>query len=133
MKEQLQSGLVQALTTLITELKGGVDFAKEHLPDVVQQLILYKTVTLGIALLACAAVAVLLAVASQAAWRLMKCIPESDRDRHFERSSAEGRMFAAGGAAVGLCLIAAPLALDFLKVVLAPKVYLLEYAASMLK
>ena len=111
-------------------LEQGKDFAVSEAPEVVQQLILWKRVEYGVI------VAVLL-LFGVICWRVMvNCGKLADKEEvHKDGSSSDWRYGQVLGAVVGLCLLTALIGVNIysLRVWLAPKVYVLEYAAELLR
>jgi hypothetical protein len=124
MNEQLQN----VLTDLIVTATAAKDFVLSELPDVINQLLMWKMIEsiiytfIGVAMLGCIA----------AYWLVLY--------KHWDRwkeigSDPEFAFFFPGGVAtlllfVGACFV---INITWLQILIAPKVYLIEYAASLAK
>ena len=142
MNEQLQQALAQVIEKSTDGVQSGVSFLSAELPDVIHQLLMWKMIE---SLVMCIAGITLLSVI---AYILIKYsgvgtkIKDSDsRWRTHQITLTHG---ADGGiaswipmtitmpviAAIGLLSL---VNIDWLKIWIAPKVYLIEYAASLVK
>lgn len=117
MNEQLQSKLVEILTGIQTATKAAGDFALEQLPDIAMQYVAYGraiyTVGVGFGLL-------LIAIAMFSAWRFV-----------FKDEEAWTFPMIVGGV-VGFLIATANIG-PMLMVWLAPKVWLLQELAKLVK
>lgn len=109
-------------------------FVVEQAPDVVQQLIVYNLVISGLASLLGLVLTLTLFKTIPAC---LKWGPIMDDYRHKEHEGAIIKFLLNFGAAL-VCVSAGPLFFfenigNFLKLVLAPKVWLLEYAANLIR
>lgn len=122
MNEQLQ----QALSTIISKTMQGVDasisFFSAEIPDVIHQLLVFK--------LAQACVLLIIASLYLVAWCVFSY-------KSFKNDWHEGiQMIAVFGGGTGAVVSVASLFLNgstALQIWLAPKIYLIEYAASLAK
>lgn len=119
----------QAILALMDNLKQGKDFVLEQAPDVIQQLILYRTVREVLYVTASAA---LFGVAWKW-WKMAKAQRKNENkaNRYYVDNFQSTMMFLASiGAAAVASLSLFDSILVLIKLTLAPKVWLLEYAAS---
>ena len=108
--------LTEALTNLLQSAVAGKDFAVEQAPDVVQQLITYTIIThLGLFILGLATII----GSAYAGWV------------YFEKSDGVSAFFASFTGIGGLVMVIE--GSTWIKVWLAPKLFVLEYAASLVK
>ena len=123
MEEELNKALAEFIVACV-EVK---DFALEQAPDVIQQLIKYKIFeTVSFCVLS--------------AYLLVACIiiityPLKSGKQLFEHSDPTGWgalfLFACGAGALSFLFLISKI-LFLLKLIIAPKVYLIEYASNML-
>lgn len=127
MEEQAQQALAQLLERAVSGIDATVAFSQAQIPDVVQQLLLWHTVSS--ALWSLLAVALLLPPVF-GYWWLIRVYRRGDL-------SADDTTFIAGfGGLITVFILATSLMivdLSWLKIMLAPKLYLLEYAAELVK
>lgn len=166
MNDQLQAALAHVIGKTISGIDASVTFLQAQLPEVVQQLLLWKLV--ASALLFLLAVAMLLAAGTlatmayraatprgypelkrtrAAAWRAYQdCSSASEnwtkiKDAYYEADAAldaarpnHDKAFVCVIAAFALTVFSAfPMSFTWLQIWLAPKVYLIEYAARLAK
>lgn len=119
MNEEL---LNRALEAIFETVASGQEFVLEHAPDVIHQLLLYTTVTSGLLALA--------GVTIPTIWGFLL-------RKAFEDGWDEGTkifLLILGSVFSVVSLLAGVINLfTFLKVTLAPKLFLLEYAADLIK
>lgn len=112
----MQEQLTQALTVLLETIQTGVEWSLEQAPEVIHQLLLYKTIVYGLT------VFVALIIAGIATWAAIQC-------KNANSYSTEQDMF--GLMAMTTGFISMVLLLTnvhlLLKILIAPKVWLLEY------
>lgn len=115
MNEQLR----EALTTLLDKSLSAVDFMVAELPEVIQQLLLWKmwenliyfTVSL---------------IAALTVWVVATCLYRND-------NSHDRVMWFVFAFLVSLVVLLLGFNVTWLQILIAPKVYLIEYAASLAK
>lgn len=146
MNEQANKILTELLQKASNGIDAAVSFSQAQIPDVIHQLLLWNAVSSIIsqvvALIVFPVVAILLyrglkqrgeKVESQG-WRGYTFVGRSifwDEDGDF---SFPGFMCCmVGGLAMVWCALAVTLNFDWLKIWLAPKLYLIEYAAHLVK
>lgn len=122
----------QLLIDSIKGIKSGVsqtiDFAKEQVPDVIYQLVLYKTILYGFWL----TVGILsLVLAFFVGKKVYKETLKSYKEAH-EGVIVLGGVFVIILSIYGVTSIGCYMS-NFIQITFAPKVWLLEYAASLLK
>ena len=119
--ELLQSALVELLTTF----KESKDFALEQAPDVVQQLIVYTQVLNGI-IISFALFLILTGV-----FGLYKFIQEGRRTEWGDGDYPFWLLLTVIGWMIGFTILT-PCLFTFLKVTIAPKVFIIEYISKLL-
>ncbi len=121
MSEELQKALAQMILKLTEGFETGAAFVGEQMPEVLEQLLRYKFVTsLGLALVLTAFVVVYV-------WKVLPRFWAAGvkDDCQPVVVFVTALIFAVYGGALTAC--------TFLQIWLAPKVYLIEYAASLAK
>jgi len=124
--------IAKALNELVNLYNTGKDFAVEQVPDVIRQLIIYNTVQL--ALMVAFSFLFLLAglYAGSRLFKLHKKAVEQ-RVHYYDGGWMVGTILCpAGGTMIWAAIFFNHIG-DLLKITLAPKVWLLEYAASLVK
>lgn len=160
MNEQLQTALAEMLGKANSGIDAGASFLQAQLPDVIQQLLVWnftKSLIIGAACSVAAIIGLILAVrlgtkyAKQSrkrglAWDKYNHMSASDVEMDVRRAAREeyqqtpdgdpaDLVVAIAGGVAGAVLVA-PAAMQSLKafqIWLAPKIYLIEYAASLAK
>ena len=126
----VNNNLQDALATIISKTVAGVDaasnFLGEQLPDVIHQLLMWKMVWAGFSFVICCAVIAVLYFGM----RKLYAVIEAEDGDHFAT-------FMAGVIAVITGVVFFFVALSelqtFLQIWIAPKVWLIEYTASLVK
>jgi len=122
MNDELQKALASLLNKTVQGAEAGAQFLQRELPEVIQQLLLWHAVKSAVFF---TLFLVLAAGCAFAGWRLIKNgVAKNNQDYAFI-----GCIFAV--AAILLFWPALAYHLDWLQILLAPKVYLIEYAASL--
>ena len=125
MNEQLQAALADLLDKANSGIDAGATFLQAQLPDVIQQLLVWKLVASGLSCLL--SVSMLISI-SYGYYRLVKWdIGGGAYDKGF--ASFMAGWIAAAGIGGAWVLFS----LDWLQIIIAPKIYLIEYAASLAK
>lgn len=137
----LSVALAQVIQTTQEGLQAGVDFLKAEIPDVIRQLLIFKTVELAVYV----SLGILCLLTVAVYWYAFITAPDRDKDGKghdnwwwdgvADRSEASCVIGAFGTLILGiagLCAIFANMA-ELLMVYLAPKVWLVQYAASLVK
>ena len=132
MNEQLAEKATEALHLIITGAVATQEFVLEQAPDVVRQLLAWRFTASLIGF--CASLLIPLAVIA-ASWTVARKMW-----RKFSGEEWDEARFAIGAVATAatviasvVALCAAPACCDWLQIAIAPKVYLLEYAANLVK
>lgn len=112
--------LTQALSGILESIKETKDFALEHAPDVIQQVLAYKLITASFWILISAVIVSIFAITA-----FKTCKGEHPHDKIFCWFIFTLCSIIPLIALVSNILIA-------LKITLAPKVYILEYTARLL-
>lgn len=151
MNESLQQALAGILNKTMAGVEAGVSFLSAELPDVIHQLLLWKMVSAGVfALLSIAAVVFFTGAAkrgikvlcdhSAAQSAYIHDTGEKEREARSIMEDLSSKIpFAIGAIALAvlswlsLLIGGIPSAMEMLKIWLAPKIYLIEYAASLAK
>lgn len=127
MNEEAQKILVDLLQKASNGIDSAVSFSQSQIPDVVHQLLVWNfTLSILLTILG----SILFCAAQYASWLIFKKLRKDwAGDEFFEHPEAM---------IIGMIYIFtfSPLAwigLDWIKIWLAPKLYLIEYAASLVK
>jgi hypothetical protein len=127
MNEQANKVLAELLQKASSGIDAAVSFSQAQIPDVVHQLLVWNfAVSLIFSIMGC----LLFAGAQWAAWKVLKYLRKAWRgDELWEHPEILliAMAYIATFAPVGW------VSLDWLKIWLAPKLYLIEYAASLMK
>lgn len=123
MDNELQKALAQILNKTVSAAEAGVAFLQKELPEVIQQLLVWKAVESAIYFLTALVVLWFCLYAIRKMWAYSK----TDSGR-----GSEALMFFPG-VATGLSVLAMIQHIDWLKILIAPKLYLIEFAASLVK
>lgn len=130
MNDELQKALAAILQKTTAAATAGVDFLSEQLPDVVRQLLVWHAVKSAVF---CVLYLVLMAACIQAARRAWQAWMTFAYSEH--NSGKELRFLGLVVAVLGVLFWAFSAAdsLEWLQILLAPKLYLVEYTAAILK
>ena len=124
MDNQVSEKANELLLQLIDKTQGAMDFAETQIPDVIHQLLVWKSVTSLLVFAACLAAMCGIFVARRSLSKALELKDVGDAVFTWSMSILASAIPVA---------IASDHGLDWLKIWLAPKVYLLEYAASLAK
>jgi len=134
MNEQLQNTVNEILKNAIDAATAGAEFLKDQAPDVVQQLIkwhmaeagLYAGVELSVLVGVCVASKKIWNITDKWRWPAGKLTDEAEMSRGASCAAA---------AIISILTLTASLGniFELIKLWIAPKVWLLEYAASLVK
>lgn len=143
MNEQLQNALADLLTKANNGIEAGADFLSAELPDVIQQLLMWYGVYNGIKFLTGSAVLIALMVIWVKYSGRGKLI---DKDKDYRQGNSRITLTHDGDGDVGPHMVAtillsclfmglsfAAVNLTWLKIWIAPKIWLIEYAATLAK
>jgi hypothetical protein len=127
MNEQLQSKLVEILSSIQSATKAGADFALEQLPDIAQQYVMYGRVSTTVS------VALLLLALTACALACLWAVRQSSKSY----SDQSGALIPVAMVSPVLGLFSALALLSYLNscmlVWFAPKVWLLKELATIIK
>lgn len=128
MNEQLQQALTAILNKTMSGVDAGVNFLSAEIPDVIYQLLVWKASISALSLLACLSLCWVIYRVNAAQWKvIMKWKEEGDElIDHPEMMFNFFQLFL-------LIPVCGLFSLDWLQIWLAPKIYLIEYAASLAK
>jgi hypothetical protein len=136
MNDQLQQALAQILGKTMNAVESGAAFLQAELPEVVSQLLMWKLVESIVV-----AVSMLLLVAGAARFVYLAATAQ-DRKKPWREQHSRGDFwtaFAGIGTVISVVvlLVCVPLmimhAMNAIQIAVAPKVYLIEYAARLAK
>lgn len=128
MNEETEKLLNEALAGAIDAVKTTGNFVVEQAPDLIRQLLLYNTVMLSAWVLLGVVVLIATGLIVRKAWKWEKTLRGGDSGVGL---ALGGISFVIGGI-LGCTLIFGHIS-ELIKIVLAPKIWLLEYAASLVK
>jgi hypothetical protein len=131
MNEQLSIALATILEKALAAAQTGGQFLSEQLPDVIQQLLLFKAIESAVVCAIGLAICAAIAVAGYRLWKAGVAIPYNK----YDNDGREGRMIIGCAMQIAAGVIASCILthMTWLQIWLAPKVYLLEYAAQLVK
>ena len=122
MNDELQKALAEILNKVTKGAETGVGFLQRELPEVIQQLLMWHAVRSAIFCVAFLAAAVLFVYATKRLWI------------HLVKEDCGGEPFAIFPAFVSAGFIfAAMCETAWLQILIAPKLYLIEYTAALVK
>lgn len=125
MNEQLQQAVAVLIEKSIRAFESGADFMADQLPEVVQQLLMWHTVLSAMKAVGAVLIVILLIVATFKAWKWAKSY-KGHTDAWFVFA-----MFSVIGWGVFLPGAGFLWNLTWLQIWVAPKIFLIEYAARM--
>ena len=137
MTEELQQRTAALLDYLEVAIRSTTDFATEQTPDVIHQLLVWNFIT-SLILFSVSFVSLIAIVV--VTYKIAKCvIPEKQHEvyvKHMkellEEEEIEG-LFIVSCVVFSFAVCTLVLNMDWLQIWIAPKLYLLEYASSLLK
>lgn len=127
MNDKLQESLATLIERSVSGIDAGVAFLSAEIPDVVHQLLMWKASVSAISMIACLVLcwAIYKFNAAQIRyWKKLFDEPHEDWSQHPEimMNIAQGLF---------LIPVAALFSIDWLQILIAPKIYLIEYAAKL--
>lgn len=128
MNEQLQQALTAILNKTMTGVDAGVSFLSAEIPDVIHQLLLWKASMSALSMIACLVVCFVIYKINSFQWKVLKKWKE-EREDFIDHPELAINLFQI----MWLFPVLALFSLDWLQIWLAPKIYLIEYAASLAK
>lgn len=129
MNEQLQNALAEIIQKATTGIDAATEFLAAEMPDVVYQLLLWYGVKSAIM---CALGAALILLWLYA-WCKFSGPCKGINLTHFEDEVSPHFMASLAVMWIPLALSASMLNLDWLQIAIAPKIWLIEYAATLVK
>lgn len=123
MNEELQKALADTINNALTAADTTTDFLLSEIPDVIQQLLIWKMVESLIIFCVCIVAIVTIPILMFKLFKHLKKVNAGRYNEGVEYMTAFGLLF--------LTFPALALNLDWLQIWLAPKIYLLEYAANL--
>lgn len=123
--DELKEAGTQALLGIIESVTATANFLKGEIPLAVKELLTYYTALYALWFVVCAA------GVCGGVWVFKKCYPKCDPyggSPAPELGCAGGAIAIIVGAVVGIATLA-----DFLKITLAPRIWLIEYAANLVR
>lgn len=128
MNDTLQNTVNQVLQGAISQATKGAEFLREQIPDILQQLLMWNLAKDGL-LVALAMLSVFIAYKATFKWADQS---RSSYDNEWKLPKIASAIF--GIIASGITTVFAVIALfDAVKILVAPKVWLLEYAAELVR
>ena len=141
MKEELQEKTITALTDILTSVTEAKDFVLAELPEVIHQLLMWELCSSILDNVVAIVLPIILTVVLLKVWckpksgtsnHLWSYCEESDR-HHFKDNDFCSTMFiiSATSSALTLMISLSSINTTFIKIWLAPKLFLIEYAANL--
>lgn len=128
MKEQLQQAVQKLIDKGVSGIESGVDFLQQEIPDYVMQLLMWHGVY-NFILMAISIFGLLLWVVIEVKlFKKLETMDLSEQDWIFGHG-----MLGSIVRIVPFVIVCANMNLEWLKIWIAPKVWLVEYAASLVK
>lgn len=131
MNNELQTAITDLITGTVNTADQAKDFILAETPEFIQQLLLWKAIYGGV--LFFVSIVAFYIIYRCARWGLLFTKEISEREDAIEDSEIARLVVGAVGVIVGCFVIAETLNLRWLQIWIAPKVYLVEYAASLIK
>ena len=128
MNEQTEKLVNDALSSVIETVRATGNFVIEQAPDVIRQLILYNTINLAMWVVLGLVVLLATYVVVKKFLKLEKTLNKYDSGGALAAAVLSGAI----GSVTGIGLIMSNIS-DLIKIIVAPKIWLLEYAASLVK
>ena len=126
MNKDLQESLAVVIQKATTGVEAGVDFLSAQLPDVIHQLLMWKAVESFLLMILSLCLFIVIGIV----WRYVYKFEQKNKDR----ISVSGTGIFFGG--ILTCFIGAAAIVSFsltwLQIWVAPKIYLIEYAAKLM-
>lgn len=142
MNEQLQAALADLLGKANSGIDAGTSFLQAQLPDVIQQFLTWKLISASLTSVVLSLVVIALAIGIKRIFRHGAAQSKDTSERQkasiayisdFDWFGHGLMIFACSGAASLLGFIGFIKFMTALQILIAPKVYLIEYAASLAK
>ena len=127
MKDELNQKLTESLVGILEKLEQGLDFAIAEVPDVVLQMMTYKTIVFSIGVISA------LAVVCASAWYYFKFLPRKYTEANGKIDAGIFSMAILIGMPATISTVLFFINLfDLLKIVVAPKLFIIEYVRSLM-
>ena len=130
MNDELQKALATILAKTTNALEAGVTFLQAELPEVIRQLLAWHAVKSGITFAVCV---ILFAACATVAVKCFKAGRAKLTDDDGDDGFGEFVVFLFGSLSSCAAGSSALNNLDWLQILIAPKLYLIEYAARLAK
>lgn len=124
MNDEMQKALADILSKTLRGVESAGDFLMSQIPEVIQQLLLYHAVKSFLLMLFCLLTGSLIMFCA--------CRLEKRWKKEGEWVN-QGTAFFFGGIATFCCIAGVFFNMQWLQIWLAPKLYLIEYAAKLVK
>lgn len=135
--DNLQNALAKIITSTVSGVEKSVDFLKAEIPDVIHQLLMWKLAESVFIISALIVAMVVTGVLFKCCLNKREWWEKNKRTGWIQDNPWTGASVVVGTIGGILVLFSAIIipnaALDIIKIKVAPKVYLIEYAADMLK
>lgn len=128
MNEELQTALAEIITTSLQTADAAKDFVLAELPDVVHQLLMWKMMESFLVFLT--------SVFFFMTWYWVRLFLKKGIKKYsFEKESLPigTAMATVPSVIIGFLVLTESRGMDWLQILIAPKIYLLEYAANLVK
>lgn len=134
MNEQLQTALAELIGAATTVGRGSVDFLRAELPDVIRQLLVWKAVSSALGLVLVLAMAIVAFFLFRRGFRVLETIPVKRESYESDPRFWTRLWLIVGSVVCGFTLAVGVLSsFEWLQILIAPKLYLIEYAARLAK
>lgn len=130
MNDELQKALAAILSKTTNALEAGVNFLQAELPDVIRQLLVWHATKSAIHFVLTTLVCAALVTVSV---KFFKAAKGYKPKNIYDDPVFQWMACAASGVFAFFALMTAMNMLDWLQILVAPKLYLIEYAASLAK
>lgn len=132
MNDQLQAALVAILGKTTDALSAGVSFLSAQLPDVIQQLLLWKLTFSAVSCVTATIGFIVWFVLLLKAWRYTGVLT-ARRENQYDKETCYPEFFLIATPVSGAVLFTLfeLFNLQWLQILVAPKIFLIEYAASL--
>lgn len=126
MNEQANKALSELIANAAGGLNGAIEFSKQQIPEVVNQLLTWNLISSALTQVVCLAIIALYLLSFKRAAALS--------EDYGNPYSIAATVFLPAGAGVACsALLIFCISFDWLKILVAPKLYLLEYASHLIK
>lgn len=130
MNDELQKALVEVINKTSKGVESGVEFLQRELPEVVQQILWWHAIHSAIFFVLGLMLLLYLPLKCRSLWQKWSAIEKEN-----PRADVDGYVWGCAACLAGTLLgaLMVLLNLTWLKILIAPKLYLIEYAASLVK